>query len=265
MFLKIRHISHYHYDRPVALAVQRLRLWPKDVPGLKVLDWAVHVGGATFEVSYVDGFGNRTDLVRHERNAQEIEIIAEGAVETEDRAGVLGPVYGFAPVWLFERQTSLTTPGKAIHSLAAAMAGETDRLSLLHRLMTAIHERIAYLPGSTDTGTDAETALTKRSGVCQDHAHVFVAVARSLGIPARYVSGYLMMDDRPDQTASHGWAEAHVDGLGWIGFDAANDICPDARYVRLACGLDYRDAAPVSGLRYGPGYETLAVAINVEQ
>jgi transglutaminase-like putative cysteine protease len=86
-----------------------------------------------------------------------------------------------------------------------------------------------------------------------------------LGIPARYVSGYLMMNDRIDQEAGHGWAEAHVDGLGWVGFDISNGICPDERYVRIATGRDYRDAAPVNGVSYGAGESLLAVSLAVEQ
>jgi transglutaminase-like putative cysteine protease len=96
--------------------------------------------------------------------------------------------------------------------------------------------------------TTAEAALTAGRGVCQDQAHVFIAGARALGIPARYVSGYLLIDGREEQEAGHGWAEGFVDGLGWIGFDIANEICPDDRYVRVASGRDYRDAAPVKGL-----------------
>lgn len=265
MLLKIRHLSHYRYDHPVVFAVQRLRLWPKDTPSQKVLDWQLHVEGAVTEATYTDGMGNRTDLVRHERNAHDIEIVAEGTVETVDKTGVLGPVYGFAPVWLFERQTPHTRPGEAIRALLASLDDGSDRLDFLHRLMAAIRERVTYAPGTTDAATTAEEALAAGTGVCQDHAHIFIAAARASAIPARYVSGYLMMDETPDQTATHGWAEAHVDGLGWVGFDPANDVCPDDRYIRIACGLEYHDAAPVTGLRYGAGEETLAVALNVEQ
>jgi transglutaminase-like putative cysteine protease len=264
MLLKIRHVSHYHYDRPVTFAVQRLHLWPKDTPGQKVIDWQLDVEGALIEATYVDGFGNRTDLLRHERNANSLRIVAGGTVETVEKAGVLGPVYGYAPLWLFERRTPLTRPGEAVAALVASVADQGDPLDRMHLLMSAIHQRVAYSPGTTDTTTEAEAALAAGSGVCQDHAHIFIAAARMMGLPARYVSGYLMMGER-SQTATHAWAEAHVDGLGWVGFDAANDICPDERYVRIACGLDYRDAAPVIGLRYGPGDETLAVALDVEQ
>jgi transglutaminase-like putative cysteine protease len=99
---------------------------------------------------------------------------------------------------------------------------------------------MAYVPGATQTKTLAEDALASGKGVCQDHAQAFVAAARVMGYPARYVSGYLMMEETPDQAASHAWAEAHVDGLGWVGFDPANDISPDDRYVHIAYGLDYR-------------------------
>ena len=103
------------------------------------------------------------------------------------------------------------------------------------------------------------------SGVCQDHTHIFIAAARRLGFPARYVSGYLMLDRCAEQAASHAWAEAHVGGLGWVAFDVANGISADERYVRVATGRDYRDAMPVSGIRFGHAEERLAVQITVEQ
>ena len=101
--------------------------------------------------------------------------------------------------------------------------------------------------------------------MCQDHAHVFIAAARLMGYPARYVSGYLMMNDRVHQDASHAWAEAYVDMLGWVGFDVSNGISPDPRYVRVATGRDYREAAPISGLRFGAGGEAMSIDIQVQQ
>ena len=103
------------------------------------------------------------------------------------------------------------------------------------------------------------------SGVCQDHAHIFIGIARALDIPARYVSGYLMMDDRIDQEATHAWAEAHVEHLGWVGFDISNGISPDQRYVRLATGRDYRDAAPITGISIGATTRELSVQVAVER
>ena len=119
--------------------------------------------------------------------------------------------------------------------------------------------------GTTDAATPAEEALARGSGVCQDHAHIFIAAARAMNFPARYISGYLYMEETNDQVAGHAWAEAHVEGLGWVGFDPANTMSPDERYVRLATGRDYRDARPVSGIRLGQAEEQLAVSVTVEQ
>ena len=115
-------------------------------------------------------------------------------------------------------------------------------------------KRVAYEVGVTNTHTTAADALKDGRGVCQDHAHVFISAARSLGIPARYVSGYLLAGtgDEPSD-ANHAWAEAWLDGLGWVGFDPANGVCPTDRYVRLASGLDAAFAAPIRGTRRGGG------------
>lgn len=265
MLLNIRHVSHYRYEHPVPYAVQRLRLHPPTVPGQVVKHWELKIEGGAPEVSYIDGFGNKTDLVQHARNISEIIITASGSVEVEDRVGVLGPVYGYAPLWLFERETPLTLAGEKIRSLADELPKDVERLAQMHGLMNAVHAAVAYMPGTTSVSTDAEAALLAGKGVCQDHTHIFLAAARSIGVPARYVSGYLMMEGVEAQTASHAWAEAHIDGLGWVGFDAANNVCPNDRYVRIATGLDYRDAAPISGVRLGSTAESLAVHINVGQ
>ena len=128
-----------------------------------------------------------------------------------------------------------------------------------------MRDAIQYEPGWTDVDTKAEDALERGHGVCQDHAHVFIAAARLLGYPARYAGGYLMMNDRIHQDAGHAWAEVYVEGLGWVGFDISNAISPDSRYVRVATGLDYREAAPVSGMRFGAASESLDVSIQVQQ
>ncbi|QNB16079.1 transglutaminase family protein [Paraburkholderia tropica] len=263
MRIAIRHTSHYQYEQPVPYALQRLRLRPQSCPGQTVIDWQVTVGGVEPSVSYVDGMGNLVDFVRQERNTHETVIVAAGTVDTEDLAGIFGTVDGVAPPWIFERETPLTWAGEHLRALAAELRAEDAQLQSLHTLMTTIHDRIDFQPGTTEVTTDAETALLNGKGVCQDHAHVFIAVARARHVPARYVSGYLLMDGVAKQTASHAWAEAYLDGLGWVGFDAANNTCPDERYVRVATGFDYRDAMPVSGIRTGQGAETLTVEISV--
>ncbi len=265
MQLKISHTSTYHYDTPVPYALQRLKLTPPSGSTQQVHDWTVTCTGAHREVSYRDGYDNVAELIRHERNAVEISITAHGTVTTHDTNGVIGHDRTSTPLWVYSRQTALTLPGDNIRSLADSVASVKPRVALLHELMSGINEKMIYENGQTDVETTAETALTAGHGVCQDLTYVFVAAARLLDIPARYVSGYLMMLDGEDQAASHAWAEAYVDGLGWVGFDPANKICPDGKYVRVAVGLDYRDAAPISGIRHGSGSETLEVAVKVEQ
>lgn len=264
MRLKINHTTVYHYDQPVKYSLQRLRLTPKSDTCQTVLRWKTSVHGAHVEVGYSDHFGNHVDLVSTDGEQTTIRIVAEGEVETENRAGVFGPHKGFVPLWLYLRETPLTKSGTLIRSLARTVEGDSE-LSRMHMLMGDIHQKVAYRPGETAADTTAERALEQGAGVCQDHAHVFLSVARILGIPARYVSGYLMMEGTTDQTASHAWAEVHLQGLGWVGFDAANNICPDEKYVRLSTGLDYRDAAPVSGTFIGRTAETMSVAIRVER
>ena len=168
-----------------------------------------------------------------------------------------------------DRSDGSTEAGTAIvralteEGLAGTRDGAAVRRALEEAFETSLED--AYTVGTTDASTPAEAALALKTGVCQDHSHIFIAAARLLGVPARYVSGYLMMDATTEQAASHAWAEAHVHPLGWVAFDAANGISPDERYVRLAVGRDYREATPVSGIRLGQAAEQLAVVITVEQ
>jgi transglutaminase-like putative cysteine protease len=262
MRLKISHRTEYAYDVPLSYGLQRLRLTPQSGRTQTVLAWEILVEGAREELRYIDGFGNETRLVSVDGDPRKVAITARGEVETTDTAGVTGPQRGFAPLWLFEAETALTGAGKKVKALAAAI-GEGEALERLHGLKDLIADKVEYKPGTTSAATTAEEALKLGAGVCQDHAHVFLAAARLMGFPARYVSGYLMKDG--EQAASHAWAEAHVGGLGWVGFDPSNRMSPDETYVALATGRDYRDAAPVSGIRLGQAMETLAVHITVEQ
>lgn len=264
MRLKISHRTEYRYDAPVQYALQRLRLVPRSGKTQTIHNWSLNVEGAGEEARFVDHFENETRLLSIASDATMVAIDATGEVETFDTAGVIGEHKGFAPLWLFQQATTLTEPGEGIRELATSIDGGSD-LDRLHKLMNVISVRVAYTPGATHTGTTAADALEQGSGVCQDHAHVFAAAARVLGYPARYVSGYLMLDDTVDQAASHAWAETHVPNLGWVAFDPSNCISPDERYVRMAIGRDYRDAMPVSGIRLGWAEEQLAVSVTVEQ
>lgn len=264
MRLKISHTSEYAYSSPVHYALQRVRLLPRTGHCQTVRSWNITIEGATEEVRYRDQFENDTRLVSISGEAHTIILRAEGEVETLDTAGIAGPHVGYAPLWIFGSETPLTTTGDGLAKLAAKIKGATD-LERLHAVMNAVRDKVAYVIGSTDVSTTAEMAFEQGQGVCQDHTHIFTTVARRLGYPARYVSGYLMMNDRVDQVASHAWAEAYVNGLGWVSFDPSNGISTDERYVRIAYGRDYRDAMPVSGITFGHVDERLDVRITVEQ
>lgn len=266
MRLRIAHTTTYGFDSPVNYGLQQLRLTPKSRPGQEVVSWKMKIDGGRVETEFVDHHANAVSLISFAPDAESIAVRCEGEIETEDRNGIVGKQKGFVPLWLFSRSTELTRAGPNVRSLAKGLKDKhDDDVALLHDLSARILDAVKYVTGETDAATSADAAIEHGMGVCQDHAHIFIAAARALDFPARYVSGYLMMDDRLEQDATHAWAEAHVDGIGWIGFDVSNAISPDARYVRVATGLDYREAAPISGLRFGDGAETLKVNIEVQQ
>jgi transglutaminase-like putative cysteine protease len=264
--LRVRHTTHYAFGEPVIYALQRLRLTPKETQGQRIIDWQMRFDNAQTELQYDDQHFNHVTLISLSPGAREVTVTCEGVVETEDNAGVIGRHSGHLPLWSFLRQTPLTRPAARLRALLreAQGAGGEAPLDFLHSLSGLIRERVAYEAGRTHSGTTAEEAVGQGAGVCQDHAHIFIGAARASGIPARYVSGYLLMDDRIEQEATHAWAEAHVEGLGWVGFDVSNGISPDPRYVRVATGSDYRDAAPVTGISIGASDQVLTVGVAVE-
>ena len=265
MLLTVRHTTEYRYDEAPDYVLQRLRLTPKGTSGQRVHDWSVHLTGAVQQVAYEDEHRNHTLLVAAEAGTERLAIVAEGTVETADNGGVTGPHQGPLPLWHFLHSTTLTAPGASLRRLSREVGTDEDGVALCHRLSAAVREAIAYRSGTTDVETTAEEALAAGNGVCQDQAHAFVACARLLGLPARYVGGYLLTEDPDQPDESHGWAEAHVAGLGWVGFDVTNGISPDPKYVRVATGLDYAQAAPITGIRRGNGSERLAVGLDVQQ
>ena len=260
------HISHrttYRFEQPVHYGLQRVRLTPRTGPTQTVEQWELALSGCGVQLEYDDHFGNRVTLLRTDTEGVQVDIEARGVVLTTGSDGVIGHDDGAVPPWFHLRRTELTEPGDRIRALASEVADETDPVTRLHALSGLIIDQVEYRLGGTEPSTPAEEALRNGHGVCQDHAQIFVAAARLLDVPARYVSGYMMLDDDESSPAGHAWAEANVAGLGWVGFDVSNGISPDDRYVRMAIGRDYREAAPLVGTRYGPGGESLEVHLEV--
>ncbi|ABD55595.1 transglutaminase family protein [Jannaschia sp. CCS1] len=272
MQLTISHTTTYRFEQPAHYGLQQLRLTPLSLPGLQnVVSWNMDVEGGQIETTFRDQHCNEVVLVSFDTDAHEIRVTCKGQVDVVDTAGVVGKHAvgkrgAYAPLWYFQRTTARTTAGENVTAMIDGLAAEVpDDVSRLHTLSARILEAVPYKIGTTGAETTAEDAIAAEGGVCQDHAHIFIAAARAMGYPARYVSGYLMMNDRVHQDASHAWAEAHVPGIGWVGFDVSNGYSPDPRYVRVATGLDYAEAAPIAGLHYGASGEAMSVDIQVAQ
>lgn len=264
MILTVSHSSHYRYDLPVRSVVQTHRLTPSRHEGQRVISWAVRVSDGIAGGSYRDGAGDWVQAYTVPGPVSEITVDVQGTVEVADLAGVLrGHREGIAPE-AYLRDTVATRIDVALIDLAESTAPGADLLDRAHRLSAAVADAIVYSPGATHAHTTAAEALALGEGVCQDHAHALIAVARVAGMPARYVSGYLFSDSAGDpHEAAHAWAEVYVQGLGWVGFDPANRCCPDERYIRLGSGFDARDAAPIRGVARGPGHESLDVTVAI--
>ena len=264
MLISVSHVTRYTYDEPARYAIQALRLTPPQFDGQRVLEWSVRAPGIEQAVHFVDGFGNTAALVTCADEHTEIEIVAEGIVETADHAGIVRGLPEYAPARVYLRETPTTKPDPAIRQIAQSVTGATE-LDRLHELMNMIRDRVDYQTGATTALTTASEVLAQGRGVCQDHAHVFISAARCLGIPARYVNGYYLSGAAMPETAHHAWAEARAADLGWVGFDVANRVCPDAHYIRLAVGLDAPSASPIRGSRPGAAgaAERLSVVVNV--
>jgi len=264
MHLKIVHSTRYRYDEAANRVVQALRLWPTSMPGQLVRSWRVSIDGHYLQPTCRDGYGNPAATHTTDRPLESVHVLVEGEVETLDQHGVVGYLNEVLPPAFFLGATPLTEPDGPIQALAeGAQARDDGDIARLHRLCDRVRDAIDYLPEQTHAQTRAAQALAAGAGVCQDHAHVLIAAARTLGYPARYVSGYLCAEQGPNAAASHAWAEVFISDLGWVGFDAANRICPNEHYLRIAIGRDYNDAAPVRGVRRGGGAESMEVSVNV--
>ena len=273
MRIRIRHQTTYRYEVPPSGVIQILRLTPRNHEGQYVVDWRIDMTADSRLSCHEDAFGNIVHTFTADGPVSEISIQVEGNVETQDTSGIIrGGVERFPPS-LFLRETALTAPDAAIHQFARMLPEALDGapqggvLKLLHALLDRLHTDGATGPGRPTPTAPAATAA--EAFACggresQDLAHIFIAAARSLGIPARYVAGYVHdPEGLADYETGHAWTEAFVPDLGWVGFDPARGLCPTDAHVRVAVGLDYHSAAPVRASQYGGGSEARRVAITI--
>jgi transglutaminase-like putative cysteine protease len=267
MRIRISHETRYQYDAPIAGVIQTLRLTPRNHDGQYVVHWRIDVSEDCRLDVHEDAFGNITHTFTAEGPFSDLSVQVEGEVDVQNTAGIVRGAIERFPASLYLRATPLTEPDGAIADFAREVRGQSDdQLSMLHALLARLHSDMTFDTDPTHPATTAAEAFTLKRGVCQDLTHIFIAAARQLGVPARYVGGYFhRADGVTQQDAGHAWAEAHIPSLGWIAFDPANGICGTESHVRVAVGLDYLGAAPVRGARRGGGAESMSVQVRVDQ
>lgn len=262
MQLHIRHETLHRYGEPVKRSVQNLRLTPRRDPVQRALNWNINAPGRQHE--QIDAYGNVVHLLTLDEPHREIRIIVNGVVETQDHEGAPLPDEGRLSPLAYLAETSLTRADEAINLFAAQRLARTgDRQSSLLTLADAVCDSMKYETGATDVHESAARAFARGKGVCQDHAHVFIACCRTAGIPARYVSGYVYTG-KNGEVASHAWVDAWLGReQGWMPIDVTHRSLVGGKHCRLAVGRDYLDACPVRGVRRGGGPEEMQVAVTV--
>jgi transglutaminase-like putative cysteine protease len=266
MLIRIRHETIYRYKEPAKAVLQRLLLTPRNFLGQHIANWRIDVDRDCRLHRGEDAFGNIFHSFSVEGPFDSLATLVEGEVETFDTQGVVqGAVERFPPE-LYLRETPLTASNPEMRAFAQqATSREGTGLGQMHAILTALHEAVTFDTDMTHAATTAVEAFEHKRGVCQDFAHLFIACARAIDVPARYVSGYFRRTDgEDDQTAGHAWAEAFVEDLGWVGFDPTHGVSPNEAYVRVAVALDYLGAAPIRGARTGGGGEAMEVKVLVD-
>lgn len=265
MRIAVEHHSHYRFSEPQARLVQMLRLTPSDTQQQTVVSWHIGVDCDARLRTTVDGYGNMITMLYAEGPLKAIEINVMGEVLVAPNSGVIyGSEEPLQPLF-YRRSTARTLANEAIAAFAAdSIRGASGGLDVMHLLNAALHDRFPQALDRQDDGvTAAEAFATSGTIASRDATQILLAAARSLNVPARYVSGY-RWDGERSHSAPHGWAEAYVEDFGWVGFDPATGLSPNDTYVRVAVGLDAPGAAAIAGMRMGQGTEHLDVALQVD-
>ena len=254
------------YAEPVRAVNQVLRLNPRGFDGQEIKDWRVDALPDARMRRSEDAFGNIVHSCSHDGPLDKLSIMAEGDIETTDVAGMVRGLSERLPLEVFLRDTDSTHADKDLLEFTRdALSGEADPLGRMHALMAAVNEACAFAPGETEAPRAAKAVFAARSGSAREIAQVFVAAARGLGVPARFISGFYFGADEADGAgAHHAWAEAHVEPLGWIGFDPALGFCPRDQHLRIAQGLDFLGATPRRAACFGPAREETTVLMTVD-
>jgi transglutaminase-like putative cysteine protease len=267
MRITLSHRTTYAYRNPQRAVLQNLRLTPRNHDGQYVQRWRIEVDHDAHLRQDEDSYGNIVHRLDVSGPIESLSILVEGEVETHDTAGIIANAVERFPTALYKRSTELTQTDAAMRAYAETVAAgfsPAETIPMLHALSGSLYREMRFDTAPTSVTTTAVEAFALKAGVCQDLTHVLLGMARHLGFPARYVSGYFhRADGMTEQDAGHAWAEVYVPAIGWVSFDPANGISGTPAHIRLAIGLDYLGAAPVRGSRTGHGEESLDVTLQV--
>jgi transglutaminase-like putative cysteine protease len=265
MQLAIRHELSFQYEPPAKTVAQILRVHPRDHHGQHILNWRVEVDADCSVIAREDTFGNMAHSFAMSALHKWVVRI-EGVVETADVAGVVQGARERFPTDLYVRETELTSVSPLMRDyIAPLQALRGQDLPLLHRLLGLVHSRFDGFSAHDDLTRPAHRAFELSTCSIADSAHVFIGCARHMGIPARYISGYLGPSTFHGEARTHVWAECYVTGLGWVGFDPVFNLCPQDKHVRVAMGLDALSGSALrSAVASGSG-ESVTSALYMKQ
>jgi len=283
--LRIRHTTRYTYDRPVLRSVHRLHLRPMTDYRQSVVSHKLTISQPTQLIEFEDVFGNRAARFELGSPYDELTVTAESVVDVEDIdpfAFASVPIRpAFPLVWMPPERLMLNaylqpdelpdTQLKEIYDYAMTFveANKSDLMETLFAMNLSLHRDYQYAPGSTNLATTAFDVYVNKRGVCQDLSNLFITMARLLGIPARYICGYIHTgnhgENRIGADASHAWVQLYIPNVGWKGFDPTNGTLPHQDHVRVAYGRHFRDTAPTEGTLYSPAAEAMSVDVEVEE
>ena len=295
-YYSIQHLTRFDYSNSVCESAMEIRMQPRSDSNQRCLTFSLSVSPRCRVFSYRDHLGNQVHHFDIPGDHRQLVIVAHALVEQQPLGAIpqrlsssawleLDTLLSQGDFWEMLLPSTFAEPTEALRALAAEwkIARRDDPLSLLREINGLVYKNFEYLPRSTNVDSPIDVALGSRRGVCQDFAHIMIALTRLLGIPCRYVSGYLChgeaaangivmdeglsgetVDERGAPSATHAWVEAFLPQLGWVGFDPTNDLVANDRHIRTALGRDYADVPPTHGVYRGKTESELSVAVHVE-
>jgi len=280
MIFSVRHTTVFRYDPAVRESIMEVRLQPRSDGDQRCLKFTLKVDPAANVMQYHDFLGNTVHHFDIAAAHTQVTVTAESSVEIGDAPVLRSADCGdwsdldaqvdAGDHWEMLLPSHFASSTPALDELATVLACERrgSPLELLTELNTSIYNLFAYVPQSTKVDSPIDEALKTRQGVCQDFAHIMIALVRRLRVPCRYVSGYMFHRDEEEKDrslegASHAWVEALVPGLGWVAFDPTNNLVGADRHIRMAIGRDYADVPPTRGVYKGEAQSELSVTVTV--